>query len=60
MPYSSEFDKNYIFFDSFTIIYLMLITVFLHFWSKGYEESHSKVVSLSPAKHLVRFEPGTL
>lgn len=35
---------------------LMLITAFLHIWSKGHCEPRNKVGSLSTTKHLVRFE----
>ena len=38
----------------------MLISSFLHIWSEGYCESCNEVGFLSPAKHLVGFEPGTL
>ena len=36
----------------------MLITAFLHFRPEGHREPRSKVGSLSPAEHLVGFEPG--
>ena len=38
---------------------LMLITVFLHVRPEGHREPRSEVGSLSPAEHLVGFEPGT-
>ena len=37
----------------------MLITAVLDFQPKGQREPHNKVGSLSPAKYLVGFEPGT-
>ena len=37
----------------------MLITCVLHIWPEGHLEPCSKVGSLSPAEHLVEFEPGT-
>ena len=43
--------------DSLT--HLMLITAVLHFQPKGHQEPRNKVGSLSPAEHLVGFEPGT-
>ena len=37
----------------------MLITVFLLIRPEGHREPHNEVRSLSPAKRLVGFEPGT-
>ena len=37
----------------------MLITVFELFWLKGHREPRNYIGSLSPAEHLVGFEPGT-
>ena len=37
----------------------MLITAFVHVWPKGHQEPRNKIGSLSPAKGLVGFEPGT-
>ena len=37
----------------------MLITAFVHILPEGHQEPRSKVGSLSPAKHLADFEPGT-
>ena len=37
----------------------MLITMFYLLQPKGHWEPHIEVGSLSPAKHLVGFEPGT-
>ena len=42
-----------------SLIHLMLITVLLHFWPEGHREPCNKVWSLSQAKLLMGFEPGT-
>ena len=38
---------------------LMLITAFVHIQPEGHWEPRNEVGSLSPAKHLAGFEPGT-
>ena len=38
----------------------MLITAFVQFRPKGHREPRNEIGSLSPAEHLVGFEPGTL
>ena len=37
----------------------MLITAFVHIRPEGHREPRNEVGSLSPAEHLVGFEPGT-
>ena len=37
----------------------MLITCVLHIWPEGHREPRNEVGSLSPAEHIVGFEPGT-
>ena len=37
----------------------MLIIAFLHIQPEGHREPRNEIGSLSPAEHLVEFEPGT-
>ena len=42
-----------------SLTHAMYIAVFLHIRPKGHREPRSEVGSLSPAEHLMIFEPGT-